>query len=179
MQIVERTTASQRGDDMETTDTKPKIPTLTTLPGDDVRQILWRFADRFDLQMVVQSTRSVARGPVARLVAAGGRNSHEWTDEKNALLEAFDGAGITSLFIDPEYGGYLVGPKNLALALAAFELAWVDGGAATSCFAGDLALEPIVLRGTPEQKQAYLGRAVPPQPGDDRTAPWRGAFALR
>ncbi len=37
---------------------------LRTLPGDDVRQILWRFADRFDLQMVVQSTRSVARGPV-------------------------------------------------------------------------------------------------------------------
>src|ERR1022692_3792561 len=26
---------------------------LRALPGDDVRQILWRFADRFDLQMLV------------------------------------------------------------------------------------------------------------------------------
>ena len=30
---------------------------LQTLPGDDVRQIMWRFADRFDLHMLVQSTR--------------------------------------------------------------------------------------------------------------------------
>src|SRR5690606_41790238 len=37
-------------------------PSLKTLPGDDVRQILWRFADRFDIQMLVQSARSVARG---------------------------------------------------------------------------------------------------------------------
>ena len=46
--------------------------TLRTLPGDDMRQILWRFSDRFDLQMLVQSVRAVARGPVARLVAEGG-----------------------------------------------------------------------------------------------------------
>src|SRR5438309_2011622 len=52
---------------------------LRALPGDDVRQILWRFADRYDLQMLVQSVRGVARGPVARLVAAGARNTHEWT----------------------------------------------------------------------------------------------------
>jgi hypothetical protein len=30
---------------------------MLTLPGDSVRQIQWRFADRFDLQMLVQSTR--------------------------------------------------------------------------------------------------------------------------
>ena len=35
---------------------------LRTLPGDDVRQIMWRFADRYDLQMLVQSARGVARG---------------------------------------------------------------------------------------------------------------------
>ena len=61
--------------------------TLRTLPGDDVRQILWRFADRYDLQMLVQSARGVARGPVARLVADGGRNTHEWTEEKADLLK--------------------------------------------------------------------------------------------
>src|SRR5690349_7714829 len=84
---------------------------LRALPGDDVRQILWRFADRFDLQMLVQSVRTVARGPVARLVAEGGRNSHEWTDGKQALLEAFDQAGISTVFMEPEQGGYIEGPK--------------------------------------------------------------------
>src|SRR5512139_2815420 len=93
---------------------------LRTLPGDDARQILWRFADRYDLQMLVQSARGVARGPVARLVAGGARTSHEWTAEKAELLAAFDAAGITSAFMDPEYGGFLEGPKNTALALVAF-----------------------------------------------------------
>src|ERR1019366_2925830 len=50
----------------------------------------------------------------------------EWTSKKAKLLEAFDQSGITAVFMDPEHGGYLVGPKNLALALIAFELAWVD-----------------------------------------------------
>jgi alkylation response protein AidB-like acyl-CoA dehydrogenase len=118
------------------------MPTLHTLPGDDVRQILWRFAERYDLQMLVQSARTVARGPVARLVAAGERNSHEWTEAKNALLQAFDDAGITAAALDPEYGGFIPGPKNLALALMAFELSWVDGGAATCSLAGHLALAP-------------------------------------
>ena len=62
------------------------METLKTLPGDDVRQIMWRFTDRYDLQMVVQSTRAVARGPVARLVADGARNSHEWTEKKAELM---------------------------------------------------------------------------------------------
>src|SRR5664280_149710 len=113
---------------------------LRALPGDDVRQIMWRFSDRYDLQMVVQSVRAVARGPVARLVASGGRNSHDWTDEKNALLAAFDEAGMTALCVEPEYGGYIEGPHNLAMSLAALELSWVDGGAATCSMASHLGL---------------------------------------
>jgi alkylation response protein AidB-like acyl-CoA dehydrogenase len=153
------------------------VETLRTLPGDDVRQILWRFADRYDLQMLVQSVRSVARGPVARLVAEGARNSHEWTKEKGQLLKAFDESGITAAFMDPDQGGFIAGPKNLTLALIAFELSWVDGGAATGSLAGNLALAPIHERGTPEQRDTYMRRAVPPQPGEDRQI-WRGAFAL-
>src|SRR4051794_1116509 len=114
----------------------PQVEYLRALPGDDVRQILWRFADRYDLQMLVQSARAVARGPVARLVAGGARNSHEWTAEKNELLKAFDEAGITSVFMELHQGGFIEGPKNLALALIAFELAWVDAGAATGSLAG-------------------------------------------
>ena len=151
--------------------------TMLTLPGDPVRQIQWRFADRYDLQMLVQSARAVARGTVAHMVAAGERNSHEWTPAKNEMMEAFDRAGITAAFMEPEEGGFIAGPKNLALALAAFELAWVDGGAATASLAGFLALAPIHERGTPEQVAHYMSLSAPPQPGEDRK-PWRGAFVL-
>ena len=61
------------------------METLRTLPSDDVRQVMWRFSDRFDLHMLVQSARAVARGPVATIVAEGGRNSHEWTEQKSGL----------------------------------------------------------------------------------------------
>ena len=150
---------------------------LRALPGDDVRQILWRFADRYDLQMLVQSVRAVARGPVARLVASGARNTHEWTPDKQALLKSFDESGITGVFMDPSQGGFIEGPKNLALALVAFELAWVDAGAATGSLAGCLALSPIHERGTQEQRDHYMALCAPPQPGEDRQ-PWRGAFCL-
>ena len=153
------------------------METLRTLPGDDVRQIMWRFADRYDFQMLVQSARSVARGPVARLVAEGARNSHEWNQQKAQLLKAFDESGVTSAFMDLAYGGFIEGPKNLALALAAFEVSWVDGGAATGSLAGNLALAPIHECGTAEQRDTYMRRAVPAQPGEDRQV-WRGAFAL-
>ena len=121
---------------MATAPSKTLTETLRTLPGDDVRQILWRFSERYDLQMLVQSARSVGRGIVARLVAEGARNSHEWTDRKNELLKAYDESGITAAFMEPEEGGFIAGPKNLALALIAFELAWVDAGAATGSLAG-------------------------------------------
>jgi alkylation response protein AidB-like acyl-CoA dehydrogenase len=161
---------------METTAEK-KLPGLQTLPGDDVRQIMWRFADRYDLHMMVQATRAVARGAVARAVANGERNTHDWTPAKNDLLKAYDDAGITSAFMDPAEGGYIEGPKNLALALLAFELSWVDAGAATASLAGNLGLSPIHERGTPEQRAYYMSRAVPAKPGEDRM-PWRYAFAL-
>lgn len=148
---------------------------MKTLPGDDVRQIMWRFTERYDLQMVVQSSRSVARGQVAHLVAEGARNTHEWTEAKNSLLAAFDEAGITSLFMEPEWGGYISGPKNLALALTAFELGWVDGGSATCSLAGCLALSPIHEKGTEEQKAEYMRKAAPTPGGEP---PLRGAFAL-
>ncbi|WP_419785068.1 acyl-CoA dehydrogenase family protein [Pseudodesulfovibrio sp.] len=151
--------------------------TLRTLPGDDVRQIMWRFADRFDLQMSVQSARSIARSTVAKLVAGGARNTHEWTDQKSELLSAFDQSGLTALFMDPHQGGFIEGPKNLALALVAYELSWVDAGAATCSLASNLALAPIHEKGTPEQRDYYMSKCVPPQPGEDRKI-WRGAFAL-
>ena len=53
----------------------------------------------YELQMLVQSSRSVARGPVARLVAEGERNSHDWTARKNTLLKAYDEAGAPAIVV--------------------------------------------------------------------------------
>ena len=142
--------------------------TLKTLPGDDIRQIMWRFSDRYDLQMLVQSTRTVARNVVAKMVASGERKFHEWTPAKQNMLKCFDESGITAAFMDPEMGGFVEGPKNMAVALVAFELAWVDGGSATCSLAGNLALAPICERGTEEQRRYYLSQSVPPQPNEDR-----------
>ena len=162
---------------MEQNTSAPSKTLLKTLPGDDVRQIMWRFADRYDLAMLIQSTRAAARGPVARLVADGGRNTHEWSKEKAQLLSVFDESGITSAFMDPSQGGFIEGPKNLALALMAYELSWVDAGAATGSLAGNLGLSPIHERGTQEQRDNYMSKAIPAKPGEDRK-PWRYAFAL-
>ena len=109
--------------------------------------------------------------------SSGARQTHEWTPAKNALLADFDASGITAAFLDPECGGYLAGPKNLALALIAFELAWVDAGAATASLAGCLALSPIHERGTAEQRAHYMSLCAPAAPGEQRK-PWRGAFCL-
>jgi alkylation response protein AidB-like acyl-CoA dehydrogenase len=146
---------------------------LPTLPTDDIRQIMWRFSDRYDLQMAVQSARQVARGVVARLVAEGERNHHEWTEKKAGLLSAFDASGLTALYMEPELGGFVEGPKTLAMALVAFELSWVDAGAATCSLAGNLALAPIHERGTDVQREFYMSKASPAN-----GTPWRGAFAL-
>jgi alkylation response protein AidB-like acyl-CoA dehydrogenase len=153
------------------------VETITTLPGDAVRQIMWRYTDRYDLQMLIQSTRSVARGLVARLVADGARHSHDWTPEKAQMLKAFDESGVTAAFMDPEFGGYIEGPKNLAVAMIAYELAWVDAGAATCSLAGNLALAPIHEKGTYEQRKKYLGNCIPPQAGEKRET-WHGSFVL-
>lgn len=84
-----------------TTQTQPETrATLQTLPGDHVRQIMWRYADRYDVQMVVQSSRAVARGVVAQLVAQGERNTHHWTERKNSMFPAFDEAGVTTAGLD-------------------------------------------------------------------------------
>jgi len=154
-----------------------KQPLLQTLPGDSVRQILWGYADRYELQMIVQSARAVARGPIARVVAEGGRNSHEWTEAKNNLLTVCDESGITAVGLDPEMGGFIAGPKNLALSLVAFEFAWVDAGAATGNLATSLGIAPIHERGTPEQRAHYMSMVAPKQPGEDRRQ-IRAAFAL-
>ena len=134
---------------------------MKMLPGDEVRQIMWRFAERYDIQMAVAGARSVARGSVAQLVAGGQRKTHDWTAEKQGAFEAFDASGITASTLKQEYGGLFDGPKNLASSLLSYELSWVDNGAATSALVNGLAMGPIAELGTDEQKAYYMTRCAP------------------
>jgi alkylation response protein AidB-like acyl-CoA dehydrogenase len=150
---------------------------LPGLPSDEVRQILWGFVGRDDLQGIIQSARAAARGRVASLVAEGQRGSYEWNDAKDGLLNALDAAQLTGLLAAPLQGGPITGPKNLAMALATLELAWVDGGAATTCLAHWRALTSIALAGSSEQAAHYLARSVPQEDGA-KAATCRAAFCL-
>ena len=159
--------------DMQTETTER--PTMKMLPGDEVRQIMWRFAERYDIQMAVAGARSVARGIVAQLVAGGQRKTHDWTAEKQGAFDAFDASGITASTLKQEYGGLFDGPKNLASSLLSYELSWVDNGAATSALVNGLAMGPIAELGTDEQKAYYMTRCAP---GNETGKTWRGSFAL-
>ena len=44
--------------------------TMKMLPGDEVRQIMWRFAERYDIQMAVAGARPVT---ARRLLTCGGQ----------------------------------------------------------------------------------------------------------
>ena len=85
---------------------------MKMLPGDEVRQLMWRFAERYDIQMAVAGARSVARGTVAKLVADGQRASHDWTPEKQGAFDAFDASGITASTLKQEFGGRTWPPRS-------------------------------------------------------------------
>ncbi len=155
---------------------RENAPLLPALPNDAIRSLMWRLDERPDLQDLAQASRQVARGLVARLVASGQRDTVEWTPEKAGLLAALDAARVSAIFADPRYGGASEGPTSLATAIAAFELAWVDGGAATCLVALGLALQPILCAGTEEQKARYVAASIPQ--ADSRRPVQRGAFCL-
>ncbi len=149
--------------------------TMKMLPGDEVRQIMWRFAERYDIQMAIAGARSVARGLVAKLVAEGQRNTHEWTPEKQSMFDAYDASGVTAATLNADCGGLFEGPRNLPESLLTYETAWVDNGAATSSFVNALAMGPIAELGTAEQKKRYMTLCAP---GNASGKVWRGSFAL-
>ena len=79
-------------------------------------------------------------------------------DEKNEfpkeIIEQAWQLGLLNMTIAPEYGG--VGLTHTAQALVCEELAWGCSGMTTSIIANDLALLPIEIGGTPEQKERFL-----------------------
>jgi acyl-CoA dehydrogenase len=67
--------------------------------------------------------------------------------------KAFD-LGLMNLNVPTEYGGSGLGPLEQCLIVE--ELAYACGGMTTSIIANCLALEPILLAGTPEQRKRFL-----------------------
>ena len=72
---------------------------------------------------------------------------------KDVIAKAFE-LGLMNMVVPTEYGG--VGLPHVEQAIVTEEIAWGDSSVATSLVANDLALLPIVIGATHEQKQRFL-----------------------
>lgn len=70
------------------------------------------------------------------------------------IIQQSSELGLMNMTIPAEFGGMEL--PHVAQAMVAEELAWGCGGMATSMIANDLALLPIVLGGSTEQKERFL-----------------------
>ncbi len=104
-----------------------------------------------DDEKALQETARKYSREVVRPVAA---HHDETSTFPKAVIEKGWELGLLNMTIAPEFGG--IGLSHLGQAIVAEELAWGCAGVATSMIANDLALLPIVLAGTTEQKQRFL-----------------------
>lgn len=118
---------------------------------DELHWRLWRIADRSALLPVVQSARHLASEVVVPLLALGARTSCGWTPQKAQLIAKLDANRLNSILPSLQQG------ITMPLALAAWELACVDGGAAVNLLSGSMAQMPILDFGTRQQRDRYLG----------------------
>jgi hypothetical protein len=116
---------------------------------DEAHGTLWRIADCTALLELRRSARQTACETVAPLLEQA-RADCEWTEEKAGVLRALDAQGLTAILASAR-GGF-----TLPLALAVWELASVDAGAATCSLSGSLAQMPIRDFGTEPQRNRYL-----------------------
>ena len=79
-------------------------------------------------------------------------------------------AGLTSFGVPAEFGGGGLDP--VSMALVSEELFWGDAGMATAIEANQLAIEPLLVAGSKEQKKEFLPRLCNP------ARPALAAFAL-
>jgi acyl-CoA dehydrogenase len=81
-------------------------------------------------------------------------------DQESAMpMEVFNKAwqnGLMNEFITPEFGG--IGLNSLDTCILIEEMAYGCPGIATSLFCNNLALAPIEVAGTSEQKQKFFGQ---------------------
>jgi acyl-CoA dehydrogenase len=104
-----------------------------------------------DEQLALQTTaRRFAREQVAPIAAEHDR-SGEFPRE--VIRKAWE-LGLSSTVIPQEYGG--VGLSSVDSCIVTEEIAWGCAGIATSVMCNDLGLTPILVAGSPGQKEAWL-----------------------
>jgi acyl-CoA dehydrogenase len=108
------------------------------------------FALTDDLKALQETARKFARD-VMRPQAAYYDEASEFP--KDIIRQAFE-LGLMNMCIPAEQGGMEL--PHLAQVVIAEELAWGCAGMATSMIANDLAILPIILGGTKEQKDRFL-----------------------
>jgi len=104
-----------------------------------------------DTQQALQETARKFGREVVRPKAA---HYDELGEFPRDLIAAGYELGLLNMTVPPELGG--AGLSHLDQALVAEELAWGCVGVATSMIANDLALLPILLAGTEEQKRKFV-----------------------
>ena len=86
--------------------------------------------------------------------------AEEWDKKgefpKDLILQKAADAGLTSAGIPEEYGGGGLDPLTSAMVFE--EMSWGCAGLATSLGANNLAVAPILIAGTDEQKKKWLPR---------------------
>ena len=102
-------------------------------------------------QLALQQTaRRFAREEIAP-VAAGFDQSAEFP---RALIDKAWELGLVNTVLAEDYGG--LGLSSVDACLITEEISWACGGIATSVMCNDLALTPIVVAATDEQKREWL-----------------------
>jgi acyl-CoA dehydrogenase len=100
---------------------------------------------------LIETARRFSRERIATVAAECDRDARF---PKDVFVAAHE-LGLVNATVAPEYGG--AGLGEIDNALIAEELAWGCTGIQTSMLANTLALTPIRLAGSDEQKKKYLG----------------------
>jgi acyl-CoA dehydrogenase len=108
-------------------------------------------------QLIQDSAHKFAYNEIASQAAAFDVSS----DFPEDLIKAAEKLGFINITIPDTLGG--TGLSNIDACLVVEELAAGCGGIATSCVANDLALSPIIIGGSDEQKEAYVKKLIAKQ----------------
>jgi acyl-CoA dehydrogenase len=111
----------------------------------------------FDLSLTEeqQQLRKTARDFARSKIAPVAGHLDEAGEFPTELLKQAWGLGLMNCEVPEEYGG--LGLSCLSHVLMQEEIAWACAGINTSMVANSLAALPLIIAGTEEQKQRYLG----------------------
>jgi acyl-CoA dehydrogenase len=108
----------------------------------------------FSLNETQRALQETARKFAREVVRPKAAQYDELAEFPRDLISTGYELGLINMTIPPDLGG--VGLSHLEQAIVAEELAWGCAGVATSMIANDLALLPILVAGTEDQKRKFV-----------------------